>query len=58
MKILYVNYLYDIKKSSVGAAVHVQELAKALKTFNYNVKVYFINRFTVENAENRVIREF
>ncbi|MFO7889392.1 MAG: glycosyltransferase [bacterium] len=58
MKILYVNYLYDITQSSVGAAVHVQELAKALRAYNYDVKVCFINRFSIEDAEQRVAREF
>ncbi len=59
MKILYVNYLYDVKLSSVGAAVHVQELAKALKNLNHDVKVCFLNRFTsVEESEKRVVRRF
>lgn len=59
MKILYINYLYDTKYSSVGSLVHVQELAKALKTLNHEIKVCFLNKFIcVEDAEKRVVREF
>ncbi len=57
MKILYVNYLYDVTLSSVGAAVHVKELAEALSTLHYDVKVCFLNRFTgVEKSEKRTLR--
>lgn len=58
MKILYVNYLYDIKLSSVGAAVHVEELAKALRKLNNVVNVFFLNRFTgVEDSVRKPVRK-
>ncbi|MEJ2629118.1 MAG: glycosyltransferase family 4 protein [bacterium] len=57
MKILYVNYLYDVKQSSVGAAVHVQELARALREDNHNVSICFINRFVGEGPGKKTIRE-
>jgi len=57
MKILYVNYLYDVTLSSVGAAVHVKELAEALGTLHYDVKVCFLNRFAGgDEAEKRTVR--
>jgi len=57
MKILYINYLYDVTLSSVGAAVHVKELAKALKDLHYDIKVCFLNRYTgTEGSEKKSMR--
>ena len=50
MKIGYFNYLYDIKKSSVGASVHVEQLANALRNSGDEVDVYYLNRFTSVEA--------
>jgi len=57
MKILYVNYLYDVKQSSVGAAVHVRELARALRKYNHKVRICFINRFVGEGPGEKTLRE-
>ena len=46
MRIGYFNYLYDLKESSVGASVHVEQLAEALRKHGHHVDVYYLNRFT------------
>ncbi len=46
MKIVYFNYLYDLQESSVGAAVHFRELARALEEQGHDVRPYFLNQFT------------
>lgn len=59
MKIVYLNYLYDIKESSVGAAVHVKELTKALQACGHDVRTYFLNQFTsVEESFKSPVRGF
>jgi len=59
MKIVYLNYLYDIKESSVGAAVHVKELTKALQDCGHDVRTYFLNQFTsVEESFESPVRGF
>jgi len=50
MKIVYLNYLFDLNESSVGAAVHVKELEKALRECRHRVKTYYLNRFTSVEA--------
>ncbi len=50
MKIVYFNYLYDMKESSVGAAVHVKELERALEKCGHQIKTYDLNRFTSVEA--------
>jgi hypothetical protein len=50
MKIIYLNYLYDMKESSVGASVHVKELEKALKECKHEVKTFNLMQFTSEEA--------
>lgn len=40
MKIAYFHYLYDVRDSSVGAAVHVSELAAAIRTHGHQVRVF------------------
>ncbi|MCD6166068.1 glycosyltransferase family 4 protein [bacterium] len=59
MKVVYFNYLYDIKESSVGAAVHVEELVNALRKCGHQVQVYYLNRFTsVEASTKSKVRGF
>lgn len=48
LKIVYLNYLYDVTHSSVGAAVHVEEQAAALRRRGHIVKVYYLNRLSDE----------
>ena len=43
MKIVYLNYLYDTDKDSVGAAVHVKEFAAAMQALGHELKVYHLN---------------
>ncbi|MFH1942968.1 MAG: glycosyltransferase family 4 protein [bacterium] len=50
MKIVYLNYLYDMKESSVGASVHVKELEKALQECGHKVQASYLNRFTSVEA--------
>lgn len=52
MKIAYFHYLYDVKDSSVGAAVHVSELAAAIRTYGHQVRI-FTPRRTKENGSAR-----
>lgn len=50
MKIVYINYLYDMEGCSVGAAVHVKELEKSLRACGHQVKVHYLNRFSNVDA--------
>ena len=50
MKVAYFNYLYDMKHSSVGAAVHVRELENGLKAQGHEVNTHYMNRFTSVEA--------
>ena len=59
MKIHYFNYLYDLKQSSVGAAVHVEQLATSLKQSGHTVKAHYMNRYTsVESSVKNKSRAF
>ena len=59
MKVVYLNYLYDMKESSVGAAVHIRELSKAIERCGHQVKVFYLNRFTsVEASVRSPVRRF
>lgn len=52
MKVVYFNYLFDKKESSVGAAVHVREFVRAARECEVEIKAYDMNRFAgVEEAE-------
>ncbi|HHS14108.1 MAG TPA: glycosyltransferase WbuB [bacterium] len=57
MKIAYFNYLYDIKDSSVGASVHVEELAEALRSHGHTVRVYYMNKAESGGA-SRIVQGF
>ena len=48
MKIVYFNYLYDTTEASVGAAVHVKELAAALHEQGHELQVYHLNFWHAE----------
>lgn len=50
MKILYINYLFDKKYSSAGAAVHVREFVSAARKSGVNIAVYDLNKFDGEEA--------
>ena len=43
MRIAYINYLFDTKESSVGASVHVRELARAMRELGEHVDVHHLN---------------
>lgn len=59
MKVAYFNYLYDMEHSSVGAAVHVRELAKGLEAQGHDVSTHYMNRFTsVESSVESPMRGF
>jgi len=45
MKVVYINYLYDIRESSVGAAVHVESLAGGLRRLGHDVKTCYLNPY-------------
>ncbi len=53
MKIAYFNCLYDIEDSSVGAGIHVKELANALNDLGNTVTVYNMNRFNSVESSTR-----
>ncbi len=50
MNVLYINYLFDKKYSSVGAAVHVKEFMHAASQTGLKVKSYDLNKFDSEEA--------
>ena len=50
MKIAYFNYLYDIQESSAGAAAHVEELARALRSIGHDVRHYYLNAVDVKSG--------
>jgi glycosyltransferase involved in cell wall biosynthesis len=52
MKILYINYLYDLTESSVGASVHVNELARSIEKFGHNIEVYYLNQYNNETTDS------
>ncbi len=54
MKVVYLNYLYDITKSSVGGGVHVNELKVALESYGHVVKTYFLN---VNNNNSKPVQK-
>lgn len=57
MKILYFNYLYDIKYSSVGAAAHVREIVHALRSLSVEVHVYNLNKYqSIESSYQSPLR--
>jgi glycosyltransferase involved in cell wall biosynthesis len=59
MKILYLNYLYDLKSSSVGAGVHFSEMIHALNEVGHHVKGFYLNRFTsIEESVQSRWRDF
>jgi len=48
MKVLYINYLFDRKFSSVGAAVHVEEFVRAAQKCGIDIKACYMNKFRSE----------
>ncbi|MFQ5649575.1 MAG: glycosyltransferase family 4 protein [bacterium] len=50
MNVLYLNYLFDKKYSSVGAAVHVKEFVNAAREVGVNIKSCDLNKFDSEEA--------
>lgn len=46
MKVLYINYLYDTKYSSVGAAVHVKEFVNAARQLGVDIRSQDLNKFS------------
>jgi len=50
MKILYINYLFDKKYSSTGAAVHVREFVNAVQKSGVHIASYDLNKFDGEEA--------
>ncbi len=56
MNVLYINYLFDKKYSSVGAAVHVAEFTKAARDCGLNIKSCDVNKFSGEEqaAQSKV----
>lgn len=53
MKVVYLNFLYDIKKLSVGASVHVSELTKALNAQGYDIRPYNLNPYPLEETSTQ-----
>lgn len=53
MKVVYFNYLFDRKESSVGAAVHVQQFVKAATNLGVEVKAFCLNKYDGPEAATR-----
>ncbi len=49
LRVLYINYLFDKKYSSVGAAVHVKEFMEAANRNGVQVRTYNSNKFSSED---------
>ena len=59
MRIIYFNYLYDIKYSSVGAAAHVKQITEALRLLGNEVSSHNLNKFqSVEESLKSPVRAY
>lgn len=54
MKVVYLNYLFDTKESSVGAAVHVRQFVASARQCGVDIEAFHLNKFSgVEEAVSK-----
>jgi len=51
VKVTYINYLYDTKFSSVGAAVHVREFSESTKKRGVDISPFFLNEIAAPKGD-------